>query len=239
MRVLRQGSIGDDVASLQEKLKTAGYDVGEVDGIFGAKTHSAVVKFQTKVFGAAQADGVVGPLTMAELDKTHKPTNGKYYLRAVRLDFKDSYGNYLVALSVCPQNTSIALETIHVVTGQDYAQIFRKGGTGEQPGSMEPAPEGRYRLKSPQWGRNPGDYSTFINAGLGPVFYPFDPLFSTDRGAFGIHLDGNRASAPGTAGCLGVLSYSDLRKVVGWYEKYDLVGSYLIIDWPGYGNPGE
>jgi peptidoglycan hydrolase-like protein with peptidoglycan-binding domain len=63
---LKQGLRGPRVLALQKKLKALGYDVGTPDGLFGAKTRAAVVKFQTdKSLGV---DGIVGPQTFAALD---------------------------------------------------------------------------------------------------------------------------------------------------------------------------
>ena len=44
--VLKKGSNDPAVRDLQEALKALGHDPGPVDGIFGAKTESAVKKFQ-------------------------------------------------------------------------------------------------------------------------------------------------------------------------------------------------
>ena len=45
---LRRGDRGDDVISVQKKLKNWGYYNGTVDGVFGAQTESAVMTFQRK-----------------------------------------------------------------------------------------------------------------------------------------------------------------------------------------------
>jgi peptidoglycan hydrolase-like protein with peptidoglycan-binding domain len=47
-RVLRKGSAGQDVKTVQEKLIKLGYDLGMwgADGDFGNMTYAAVVKFQ-------------------------------------------------------------------------------------------------------------------------------------------------------------------------------------------------
>lgn len=63
--VLREGSRGDTVKQVQERLKQWGYYTGSVDGIFGAKTKSAVKSFQ-KSNGLTQ-DGIVGPATFKAL----------------------------------------------------------------------------------------------------------------------------------------------------------------------------
>ena len=63
--VLKRGSTGDKVSQMQQKLKNWGYYTGEVDGIFGSKTESAVRYFQRKN-GLAE-DGIVGPATAKKL----------------------------------------------------------------------------------------------------------------------------------------------------------------------------
>lgn len=64
-QTLRRGSRGEQVKILQNRLKELGYDAGTADGIFGAKTHNAVIAFQ-RANGLA-ADGIVGPKTIAKL----------------------------------------------------------------------------------------------------------------------------------------------------------------------------
>ncbi len=65
MSVLRQGSSGPDVQDLQQKLKDLGFDPDGVDGNFGPGTTAAVIAFQQS--NGLQADGVVGPATLAVL----------------------------------------------------------------------------------------------------------------------------------------------------------------------------
>lgn len=59
--VLKVGSYGSEVRTLQTNLQTLGYSVGTIDGIFGARTKSAVISFQMD--RGIQADGIVGPVT--------------------------------------------------------------------------------------------------------------------------------------------------------------------------------
>ena len=56
---------GDAVKTLQEKLNAKGFDSGNVDGIFGAKTYAAVTAFQKA--NSLGVDGIVGKLTWAKL----------------------------------------------------------------------------------------------------------------------------------------------------------------------------
>lgn len=66
MTILKQGSKGDEVRSLQQKLQKLGFAI-DSDGIFGPKTHAAVITLQT-VFGY-DIDGDVGPATQKLLDQ--------------------------------------------------------------------------------------------------------------------------------------------------------------------------
>ena len=65
---LKRGSQGDEVVTLQKKLKQWGYYDGAVDGIFGSGTEKAVQYFQRK--NGLTADGVVGAKTAAALGMT-------------------------------------------------------------------------------------------------------------------------------------------------------------------------
>ena len=63
-QTLRRGDQGEEVRVLQQLLNDFGYKI-EVDGNFGRGTRSAVKDFQRKE--GLEADGVVGPSTLAKL----------------------------------------------------------------------------------------------------------------------------------------------------------------------------
>lgn len=65
MRTLRKDSKGEDVKALQILLNGRGYNCGNADGIFGAKTETAVRKYQQDK--KLTVDGIVGPATMGSL----------------------------------------------------------------------------------------------------------------------------------------------------------------------------
>lgn len=65
MEILKLGSSGTLVQYLQSLLKTLGFYKGNIDGIFGNQTKSAVLIFQ-KEFGIS-ADGIVGNQTWQKL----------------------------------------------------------------------------------------------------------------------------------------------------------------------------
>ncbi len=63
---------GEDVAELQSRLNSLGFDAGKVDGIFGPDTEAAVMEFQRNRHLAE--DGKVGPTTLTEI---HLVTRGE------------------------------------------------------------------------------------------------------------------------------------------------------------------
>ena len=63
--VIKQGSSGQTVKTIQTKLKRWGYYTGSVDGIFGSQTKKAVMYFQRK--NGLAADGIVGSATAKAL----------------------------------------------------------------------------------------------------------------------------------------------------------------------------
>lgn len=64
--VLKRGDRGDEVVKIQLALYNRGYDVGKIDGIFGAKTEDAVRAFQAD--HKVKVDGIVGAITSSLLD---------------------------------------------------------------------------------------------------------------------------------------------------------------------------
>ena len=64
-RTLRFGAHGFDVAELQLALAWQGFPSGTVDGRFGPKLRSALIRFQRA--SALRRDGIAGPTTFARL----------------------------------------------------------------------------------------------------------------------------------------------------------------------------
>lgn len=68
MPLLRRGSRGSAVSTLQARLTTSGFNPGPVDGVFGTGTDTAVRAFQRG--RGLVADGIVGSLTWAALRRS-------------------------------------------------------------------------------------------------------------------------------------------------------------------------
>ncbi|MEO5831860.1 MAG: N-acetylmuramoyl-L-alanine amidase [Nakamurella sp.] len=65
---------GDDVVALQQRLAELGYNTGQTDGIFGAKTDRCVREFQRD--RGLSEDGVFGPQTFKELTRMGRMVTG-------------------------------------------------------------------------------------------------------------------------------------------------------------------
>lgn len=74
VRKLQKGCSGEDVKRLQETLNSLGFNCGKADGIFGAKTKTAVQAFQS-AYGLT-ADGIVGAKTRDKLEEVTGQTGG-------------------------------------------------------------------------------------------------------------------------------------------------------------------
>lgn len=75
-RILMRGMEGADVVLVQRRLQQLGYYLGEIDGVYGLQTRSAVYAFQ-RAHGLSKIDGKVGPQTIERLfgeDVIVKPT---------------------------------------------------------------------------------------------------------------------------------------------------------------------
>ena len=64
----KYGSRGSEVTTIQQKLKAWGYYTGNIDGIYGSLTVSAVKKFQQK--NGLTVDGIAGTQTLAAMGIT-------------------------------------------------------------------------------------------------------------------------------------------------------------------------
>lgn len=65
-RILRDGDYGADVEELQQRLKAAGYDPGEIDGEYGPNTEGAVKAMQKDA--GILVDGEFGPDSLKALE---------------------------------------------------------------------------------------------------------------------------------------------------------------------------
>ncbi len=73
---------GDDVAELQRRLGSLGFDAGRVDGILGPRTERAMADFQRNA--GLVSDAVCGPATLAALERLGSSCDAPHSVAAVR-----------------------------------------------------------------------------------------------------------------------------------------------------------
>jgi hypothetical protein len=85
----------------------------------------------------------------------------------------------------------------------------------EKQGILEPCPEGEYDLGSLDWAGKDGDYHTLFREIKSPIWVTI-----YRKRAIGFHLDGNRSTAPGSAGCIVFKHLDDLKAFVNCWKGY-------------------
>jgi lysozyme len=235
-QILRQGSEGATVTWLQERLFDLGYYQGNLDGEFGMATDAAVRNFQAAVFGSSEADGKVGPLTWKALqgnpppyDPTAMPPGGGNYLRLTKTKTKDQSGCYKLRLAYVKHGQEI--DHLMTCSGQARVQNFRTGPKSVS-GSYEPLPEGQWQIHNIQWAGGRDNYSANWRSGIGPmkILLTYKGPQYTRRTEIMIHLDENRhRGAAGTAGCIGLYTIADCKRLVRWLRDTD--PRDLYVDW--------
>lgn len=172
-------------------------------------------------------------LTAAELEKfaqlyrsnpapTAPPST--VFLLCEKTDSYDNYGLRILRLSL--MNGDRTVDKIAVCSGQSYAQEF-VDPRHDYSGSMRPAPEGVWDIGTiDDLGYDPGP-----NDGFGRYWVPIEQRNAPNsRGAFGFHQDRNRATSPGSAGCISPYTAVDMEKIITWL-KSTAKPQYLVVDW--------
>ncbi len=139
---------------------------------------------------------------------------------------RDSHGLVVCLLTLVHKD--FQNKFVEVNTGHPDHQVFRRHDDSQaKPGSMEPIPEGKYRISLPIY-RQPGEHWP---EGIGDRTMPLTPLLPLigGRGAFEVHPDANRLWAPGSAGCPATLTTEDWNRVAYW--RKELGADTLIADW--------
>jgi lysozyme len=235
-RLLGRGVEGEDVKLLQERLRELSYYLGTIHGLFDLTTDEAVRAFQTDYFGIQEADGKVGKLTWSKLwgepqKIPPEARKGKTYLRLTQTNRKDSTGCFILDLEYIKDGK--LKDRLEVCSGQANKQIFRIG-KNSKAGSMEPLPEGKWFIHNIKWADGRDNYhgKVFATSGVGPVSIPLDykEPGTTGRSAIEIHIDWNRTKgSPGTAGCIGVYSIAEYKRLVSWLRETE--PRDLYVDW--------
>lgn len=192
---LRYGARGESVRALQDQLRTAGFDPGTSDGIYGQRTERAVRDFQAS--RGLEVDGIAGRRTAAAL-------RGVDGMDPAAPAAPGAGGgvNGTARLNGQPNGVGMTTGTI-TVNGNSYQ--FNSGG----PNRLS-IPQGEYRVVAHRDSRSEG---AFTRDGVGFSYLMEDPnrpgsdrfydaRRGGDRSELRIHPDGGNA---GTAGCIGLV----------------------------------
>lgn len=154
---------------------------------------------------------------------------GNTYLKLTKTGKK--FPNGLFELKLEYVKNGRTEDYILVNSGAPSRQFFRTGDDSQR-GSFEPLPEGKWYIYDILWKGGKDVYKRKSwGKGLGPVKIPLDYVSpgATKRGAILIHLDSNASYSPGTAGCIGVRSVEDFKRLVKWLRETD--PRNLYVDW--------
>jgi peptidoglycan hydrolase-like protein with peptidoglycan-binding domain len=199
---LRFGARGDSVRALQDQLRTAGFDPGTSDGIYGQRTERAVRDFQAA--RGLQVDGIAGRRTAAAL----RGVDGMDPA-APAAPGAGTGVNGTARLNGQPNGPGMTTGSI-TVNGNTYQ--FNSGS-----GSLFSVPQGEYRVTAHRDSRSE---PAFTRDGVGYSFLMEDPnrpgsdsfydaRAGRDRTNLRIHPDGG---ATGTAGCIGIVGDAETQR---------------------------
>ncbi|MFN8016476.1 MAG: peptidoglycan-binding protein [Acidimicrobiia bacterium] len=98
---------GDDVAQLQHRLNSLGFDSGREDGIFRAETAQALREFQRNM--AISSDGICGPNTVIALERvsTFASSSATSLREKIKWQSRDETSSYRVGLNIDPTFTIV------------------------------------------------------------------------------------------------------------------------------------
>jgi peptidoglycan hydrolase-like protein with peptidoglycan-binding domain len=203
---LRFGARGESVRSLQDQLRTSGFDPGRSDGVYGQRTERAVRDFQAS--RGLEVDGVAGRRTLEALrgvdgmDPSVPAAGGG--VNGVDPSAPAAGGgvNGTARLNGQPDGRGMTTGTI-TVNGNTYQ--FNTGG----PNHFS-VPEGTYRVTThydtrsePEFSRDGVGFSFLMEDPNRPGSDSFyDARAGRDRTNLRLHPDGGGV---GTAGCIGIV----------------------------------
>ncbi|MHB9144206.1 MAG: L,D-transpeptidase family protein [Symbiobacteriia bacterium] len=130
---------GSDVRELQELLRASGFDVGPADGVFGERTHQAVLAFQRQQ--RQRTDGVVTEVTWQLLAGAFPADTGAP-------DLPRPQGEIVLIVNVPTRTLTVLAD------GKPYASFVVAVGKDETP---TPVGEWRVAEKSSGWGGGFGE----------------------------------------------------------------------------------
>lgn len=121
------------------------------------------------------------------------------------------------------------VDTWLVNSGQPYNQELLTDAD-RRSGSYGPIPELVYNVGQLEFAGGKFDWADSWGPGLGDFWAAIQPVGGTgDTAALGFHWDENKATAPGSAGCVVFPTKKEVERFVAAMRKYD--PAQLVVDW--------
>ena len=170
----RYGSQGNEVVSIQTKLKNLGYYQGEIDGIFGPLTQSALIWYQSN-FGL-KADGVAGPKTLQSLGlSTGGYSNSDLELLA-RCVSAEARGE--------PYQGQVAVAAVILNRVNSASFPGSIAGVVYQPGAFSSVNDGQINMEPTASARNAAQEAlSGVDPSYGSIYF-YNPAKSTSKWIF-------------------------------------------------------
>lgn len=137
--LLERGEAGAEVASLQRRLKSLNYYSGNIDGDFGELTADAVIRLQRSQ--GLTADGVVGPNTMAAIQRLEQQSNVTPNPGSNNpAPSSPGSGTFPSPNQPAAPSQPVTTPPPQVVTPPPPDPVFPPASTGALPNTQQPAP---------------------------------------------------------------------------------------------------
>lgn len=175
----KYGSRGQEVRTIQDKLKRWGYYSGNVDGIYGSQTVSAVKYFQRK--NGLQVDGIAGKKTLEKMgifnsngnsNSSNSTNSGDLNLLA-RAVYGESRGE--------PYEGQVAIAAVILNRVKSSSFPNTVSGVVYQKGAFTAVSDGQINLKPNQTAYNAArDALNGWDPSYGAIYY-FNPKTATNK----------------------------------------------------------
>ncbi len=170
----RYGSQGNEVVSIQTKLKNLGYYKGEIDGIFGPLTQSAVIWYQSN-FGL-KADGIVGPKTLKSLGLSTGGYNNSDLELLARCVSAEARGE--------PYQGQVAVAAVILNRVNSASFPGSIAGVVYQPGAFSSVNDGQINMEPTASARNAAQEAlSGVDPSYGSIYF-YNPAKSTSKWIF-------------------------------------------------------
>ncbi len=173
----RYGSRSDEVTQIQTKLKRWGYYNGNIDGIYGSQTLSAVKWFQSK--NGLTVDGIAGPKTLEAMGifNSNSTSNNTNYTGDVnllaRLVYAESRGE--------PYSGQVAVASVVLNRVKNSSFPNSIAGVIYQSGAFSVVSDGQINLTPNETAKKAAqDAINGWDPSYGAIYY-FNPKTSTNK----------------------------------------------------------